>query len=160
MAELWVVDASPLISLDRIGSLDLLARLGHELVVPASVLAEVARGPNPIAPDQIGAHRAVSVPTIHPVVAAWDLGIGESEVLSWALSTAGSTAILDDRAARRCAATLSIPTRGTLHVVIEAKRSGVIPAVAPLIDRLRNGGLFLSDALVRSALAAAGEERS
>jgi predicted nucleic acid-binding protein len=69
----------------------------------------------------------------------------------------GPTAILDDRAARRCAAALNIPTRGTLHVVIQAKHSGVIPAVAPLIDRLRHAGLFLSDALVLSALQAAGE---
>jgi predicted nucleic acid-binding protein len=119
MAEIWVVNASPLISLDRSGSLDLLPRLGRELVIPAGVLAEIARGPSPIAPVQVGAHRAVSVPIIHPVVAAWDLGTGESEVLSWAASNVGSTAVLDDRAARRCAATLNVPTRGTLYIVIE-----------------------------------------
>jgi predicted nucleic acid-binding protein len=157
MAEIWVVNASPLISLDRTGSIDILLRLARDLVIPAGVLAEIARGPSPIAPSQLGMHRAVSVPTIHPVVAAWDLGTGESEVLSWAVANPEATALLDDRAARRCAAALNIPTRGTLHVVIEAKRSGVVPAVAPLIDRLRNAGLYLSDALVRSALEAAGE---
>ncbi|HEY8925914.1 MAG TPA: DUF3368 domain-containing protein [Polyangia bacterium] len=97
------------------------------------------------------------VPAIHPVVAAWDLGTGESEVISWAAGATGATAIVDDRAARRCAATLGIPTRGTLHVVLEAKRAGLISAVAPLIEGLRVAGLFLSDAVVQSALAAANE---
>ncbi len=34
---------------------------------------------------------------------AWDLGAGESAVLTWARRNPGFTAILDDRAARRCA---------------------------------------------------------
>ena len=38
MAEVWVVNASPLIILDRLDHLDLLARLGHTLVVPGGVL--------------------------------------------------------------------------------------------------------------------------
>jgi predicted nucleic acid-binding protein len=87
------------------------------------------------------------------------LGLWQSEH-AHSVASPGSTAILDDRAARRGATALNIPTRVTLHVVIEAKRSGVVPAVAPLIDCLRNAGLFLSDALVRSALEAAGEEHA
>ena len=70
MVETWVVNASSLISLDRIGRLDILSRLARDLVIPTGVLVEISKGPNPIHPNQIGAHRAVSVPTTHPVVAA------------------------------------------------------------------------------------------
>ena len=41
MAEVWVVNSSPLIVLDRLGRLDLLARLGNTLIVPGGVLAEI-----------------------------------------------------------------------------------------------------------------------
>jgi predicted nucleic acid-binding protein len=158
VAETWVVNASPLISLDRIGSLHLLTELGREVVVPGAVLAEIGKGPKPIAAGQIGPHKSVATVALHPIVAAWDLGSGESDVLSWAALSAGAIAILDDRAARRCAAALSIPTRGTLHVVLEAKkRAGLVSIVGPLIHRLRASGLFLSDAVVRDALRIAGE---
>lgn len=157
VADTWVVNASPLISLDRIGSLGLLTELGRDVVVPAAVLAEIGKGPKPIAVGQIGLHRSVATTALHPIVAAWDLGSGESDVLSWAASEAGTIAILDDRAARRCAAALGIPTRGTLHVLLEAKRAGLVPTVAPLIERLRVSGIFLSDAVVRDALRIAGE---
>ena len=42
IAEVWVVNASPLIILDRIGQLDLFARLGNKLLVPGGVLAEIS----------------------------------------------------------------------------------------------------------------------
>jgi predicted nucleic acid-binding protein len=41
----WVVNASPLILLAKVGRLDLLPTLANQLVVPASVMAEVQAGP-------------------------------------------------------------------------------------------------------------------
>jgi hypothetical protein len=41
---------------------------------------------------------------VHSVISAWDLGLGESEVLAWANERPGWEAILDDKAARDCAA--------------------------------------------------------
>jgi len=40
--------------------------------------------------------------SIDPLVAAWDLGQGESAVLSFALKNAEYWAVMDDREARRC----------------------------------------------------------
>ena len=42
-----------------------------------------------------------------PRVLAWDLGPGESAVLELALAVPGSTAVIDDLAARRCAAVIA-----------------------------------------------------
>ncbi len=78
MAECWVVNASPLISLDRIGLLDILGRLGREVVIPRGVLDEVARGPAPITPGRLAIHRTVVISAIDPVAAGWALGRGES----------------------------------------------------------------------------------
>lgn len=156
-AEVWVVNASPLISLERIGCIALPARLSKEVVIPAAVIAEIGAGPKALAPAQIGPHRLVTVPAINPVVAAWDLGPGESEVVSWAASTTGAVAVIDDRAARNCAAALGVRTIGTLRVLLDAKAAGLVPAVRPLLDGLRASGLFVSDALVERCLRLAGE---
>jgi predicted nucleic acid-binding protein len=158
VAEVWVVNASPLIVLDRLGRIDLLARLGNTLIVPGGVVAEISRGPRPINPDRLDFFRTVVVEAIDPVVAAWDLGRGESEVLTCAASVDADVAVLDDRSARRCATALGLATHGTLHVLLKAKEAGLLPSVAPMIERARAEGLFLSDALVAKVLVLAGEK--
>ena len=44
-------------------------------------------------------------------------------------------------------------------MLAEAKRTGIVPVVAPIVDALREDGFWLSDALVAQILAAAGENR-
>ncbi|MDZ7954701.1 hypothetical protein [Nostoc sp. DedQUE09] len=58
------------------------------------------------------------------IVAAWDLGKGESQVLSLALKNSDCAAIVDDRAARRCGQALGITTIRTGGLLILAKRRG------------------------------------
>ncbi len=154
--DVWVVNASPLITLEKIGCLGLLAQLAKEVILPSAVIAEVAAGPRPLLPAQLGPHRLVTGTAVHPMVAAWDLGAGESEVVSCAAAS-GAVAVIDDRAARNCAAALAIPTKGTLRVLLDAKSLGFVPAIRPLVDGLRSAGLFLSDALIEKALKSAGE---
>jgi hypothetical protein len=47
----------------------------------------------------------------------WDLGPGESQVIALCISGSRS-AVLDDRAARRCAAAHNVPVIGTLGIVL------------------------------------------
>lgn len=122
-------------------------------------MAEVSAGPMALTPEKLGHHRVVHVTGLHPGVAAWDLGAGESEILSWIIAEPGAIAILDDRSARQCAATFGIRTRGTLGVLLDAKRAGLITTVGPLIDKLRGGGLYLSDTIIENALKIAGEAK-
>ena len=77
----------------------------------------------------------VDPPAVPPIIQAWDLGAGESSVLAWAFANPGTLAILDDLAARRCAATLRIPVRGTLGLVLLAKQRGRIAAARPVLER-------------------------
>ncbi|MFZ6031519.1 MAG: DUF3368 domain-containing protein [Chloroflexota bacterium] len=62
--------------------------------------------------------------------------------------------LLDEKDARR----LAIPLLGTVGVLAQAKRSGLITSLRPLFDQLRShGGFRLSDAVYRDALRSAGE---
>jgi predicted nucleic acid-binding protein len=155
-----VVDASPLILLSKAGLLDFLRLDAGMVFVPDAVAREVRAHRHRAgrkALDNTPWLRVVRVPGIPPVVEAWDLGAGESSVLAWARAHPGTAAILDDLAARRCAATMGIPLRGTLGLVLLAKKRRLIPAARPVMARLREAGLYLSDRTLDEALALVGE---
>ena len=89
-----MLNAFPLIVLARIGQADLFAGLADEIVVPQSVAEEIQAGPPDDRAKQLlagGAFRTVKVPASLPEVVAWDLGAGETAVLSFARLHAGWT---------------------------------------------------------------------
>jgi len=90
-------------------------------------------------------------------MAAWDLGVGETAVLSWALKQAEFEAILDDRAARKCALVQGIHFRGTLGVILAARRRNLVPKAKPICDDLVAAGLLIDPKLVADALRLVGE---
>jgi predicted nucleic acid-binding protein len=156
-----VVNASPLIVLFQSGQAALLGQLWHEVLVPGAVWEEVlAGGPQDAAAQRLPAvpwARRMEVSVIAPVIAAWDLGLGESEVLTFALTHPGYRAMVDDAGARRCARTFGIPILGTGGTLILAKRRGLIASVSASLTILRNAGLWLSDDIVTLLKQQAGE---
>jgi len=161
VAGVLVVNASPLILLSRIGRLDLLPALGGAVVVPQSVLSELEAG-NHVdgAADAVRANSAlVVVPDVGVPASllAWDLGAGETQVLSHCLERVGALAVLDDRAARRCAEAFELARLGTLGVVVRAKRQGLVRKARPLLEALMSHGLRLKPEFVRAVLQKVGE---
>lgn len=155
-----VLNASPLITLFRSGQADLLPRLFAHIVVPEAVWQEVvldewedkaarelSQQPWPVRADVV----------ISPRVATWELGAGETAVLSHALANPPMRAVIDDKDARRCAQTLNIPMLGTGGLLVLAKRRGLLTSVGEGIERLRYSGLWLSDEIVRILKTQAGE---
>lgn len=161
MAEKSVINASPLIYLSRAGLLNMLQVISPEIVVPQTVAAEILqRGATDITAQAIRQNdwlKVLPTPAVPPEIIAWSLGAGESAVLSWALTNINTEAIIDDLAARRCAAALQIPVRGTLGIVLTAKQRGEIAAARPLLEKLRQNGMYLSDKVLNKALALIGE---
>ncbi|MHC5724133.1 MAG: DUF3368 domain-containing protein, partial [Nostoc sp.] len=117
MAELPVINTSPLIFLTKGGFLDLLLLMGSSIIVPDAVAAEIqAYGEidvTVVALNNTDWLVVQETPPVPNVIQNWDLGQGESAVLTWGYVNPGTEVILDDLAARRCAATLGIPVRGT-----------------------------------------------
>ncbi len=161
LAERPAANASPLILLARAGLLEFLQLAGPEIAVPSAVADEVRReGPNDPAVRALESTawlKVVEVPPPPAVVLGWDLGAGESAVLSWAHAHPGTVAIVDDLAARRCAAAIRIPVRGTLGLVLIAKQRGQIKAARPVLESMRASGMYLSDGVMNRALALVGE---
>ncbi|MUG93267.1 DUF3368 domain-containing protein [Scytonema sp. UIC 10036] len=156
-----VINASPLILLTKAGLLELLQLLNTEILVPAAVVTEIQQyGEMDVTAQalaQITWLIVVETPPVPEIILASNLDLGESAVLTWAYFHPGTEAIVDDLAARRCAASLGITVRGTLGIVLNAKQKGAIPSARPLLEQLRLCGMYLSDRVMNQALALVGE---
>ena len=151
-------DAGPLMALGVLDRLDLLARLFLRTLIPEAVLAECVARPDLADARVIRAavdRGAFEVLAVEPV-AHVPLGLGERSAIALAQEH-GALLLVDDRAARRHAETVGLRVVGTLGLLVQAKRRGWLPRVAPCIERLHASGRFLSAAAIDAALAAAGE---
>lgn len=99
----------------------------------------------------------VPAPPVPPDIQVWGLGLGESSVLALAVSRPQMVAIIDDLPARKCAESLDLPVRGTLGIVLVAKRRGLIPAARPVLEDLIQSGMYLSRRVLDEALRRVGE---
>jgi predicted nucleic acid-binding protein len=157
VADVWVVDASPLIALAHADNLELLEKLPADLVVPMAVVEEILAGPDDPARRALslgwGPRQAATVPER---VAEWGLGKGESAVLTLAIELE-ATAVLDDRNARRSAKALGVSVIGTLGVIIRAKKHGLIAAAQPVIRSVVDAGLYYDDHAIQTLLSSVGE---
>lgn len=156
-----MVNSSPLIILTRAGILEFLQLVGGQIFVCSAVAQEIAAyGPDdPTVRAVAGADWLVIVeaPPVPSSLRRLGLGEGETATLAWAMNHPGATAILDDSEARRAAVSLGVPVVGTLGLILAAKEHGRILEAAPVVERARRAGLYLSDRLVRASLARIGE---
>ena len=157
-----VCDTSPLQYLHQIRLLHLLPSLAARTVIPPAVEKELLAGkaqgidlPDLRALDWLSVRHPVSRPAV-PLVR--DLGPGETEVLMLGLEAPSSVLVLDDALARRVAKTLGIPFTGTLGLLLDAKRVGLISSVAPLLDQLQDLRFRLSSGARSAVLRLAEEE--
>ncbi len=161
MSKRWVVNASPLIVLGKIGRLALLQTLTDGLVISYAVVQEIIAGNE--SDDsrkwvlQEGVKHTQTFEQLDPIIASWDLGTGESAVLSFARQHSDFEAVIDDRAARNCAKALQIPVRGTLGIVLLAKQAQLIPKTKVVIEELRNAGLRMDATTIQAILELSGE---
>jgi len=65
--------------------------------------------------------------------------------------------LMDERLGREVARRKGFTEMGRAGLLLVAKRQGLIPAIAPILDQWRRSGYFLSSDLVRTLLKRAGE---
>jgi predicted nucleic acid-binding protein len=158
---LVIINTSPLLYLYQVNCLELLQQLYSTITVPPAVLQELETGKlqgvdvpevNSIEWIQI---RPVASATIIPAVI--DLGQGEAEVIALGLENPSSLLVFDDSLARRIADLYGLKYTGTLGVLVKAKQSGYLSAVAPIINMLRSKGMWLTDKIISDVLRLSGE---
>lgn len=78
-------------------------------------------------------------------------------MLGWVHGHPDFEAILDDRAARKCAGVHGLHVRGTLGVILAAKVRRLIPAAKPVCVDLVQAGFHIKPTLLSEALRLVGE---
>ena len=157
----WVVNASPLILLGKTDQLGLLGALADQIAIPKAVVEEVGAKPDGSATIEAIANAPAFVMVENevatPDILSWDLGAGETQVIAHALAHNAERVVIDDLEARRCAKAMGLNIIGTLGIVGRAKAMGLIDLAEPVLRRLRETGLYVSDELVQRLLREVGE---
>jgi uncharacterized protein len=161
--QLLVVDAGPLIALAVAGVLHLVLKQ-FELCVPQPVLDECLRDPYGPGAALIrecsicAGFSSVSDTAINTLDSAYLMGLGSGEiaVLSYAHQHK-QVALVDERRARRIAQQLGVSVVGSGAVLLALKKSGAVASIRPALVAWQMHGYFLSAALQKQLLDAAGE---
>lgn len=161
MKRRWVVNSSPIIALAKVGQIHLFSDLFDDIIIPGGVAEEIEQGPEDD-PAKIwlrdyGLKWVQNVAQINPIIMAWDLGCGESEVISMAYDNSHYGVILDDRAARNCAYSMGMKVCGTIGILLFAKRYKKIKRVSNILNELCRVGFRISPKLFKIALELSGE---
>ncbi len=157
----WVINTSPLILLGKADLLKVISPLASCWIIPNSVISEVSikSAVEPLLAQLAKTSQVLcqTAPMIDPIIANWNLGPGESEVITLALQQDSHGVVLDDLQARKCAQILNLPLMGSLGLVVKAKKAGLLDTVKPAFEKLIASGLYLDSRLVNQVLTAVGE---
>lgn len=154
-----VSNTTPLITLAGVGLLDVLPALYHEIQIPEAVFTEYQQGRArfPGSPDLAALPWLIVHATDPDPAVPTTLDAGEAEAIALARAVHARLILLDERRGRAAAAQLGLPVAGTLAVLLQAKRQGLIPLLTPVLDQMIAQGRRISPHLHTWVLAQAGE---
>lgn len=139
---LVIADTSVLLNLCRVGHDHLLPGLFSEIRIPPAVQSEFLRLAHThprfaglALPGWVKIAPSVFVPT--EVLQCPGLDAGETEALALAIEMHADAVLLDEIAARQAAAKLHLTFIGIAGILLRAKVQGLIPALRPVLARLR-----------------------
>ena len=157
-----VCNATPLIAFARIERLDLLHEIAGNIVIPDEVAKEIRN------------HRNTAFGAVHLERETWIsveavqssaqtqlllpvLDRGEAEVIALALERQAELVLMDELTGRKVAQSLNLTVTGTVGILIRAKQKGRIPAVGPLLEKMRHCGIRYSERFMQAVLQQIGE---
>ena len=151
---------SPLVGLFGINRLSLLRDLYTEVWIPKVVEKEFLKKDPVVRREAL--ENAPWIKTVNltdPQTAAVhaELDDGEAEALALANEHDARLVLLDEKRGRQKAKKIGLMAKGTVGILQEAKREGLIDAIKPLLTQLRDNGMRLSESLVNNTRREAGE---
>ena len=117
-------------------------------------------------PDTFGArefdeaewlHR-LSSPLVIPALLRNSLDVGEASVIQLAPDRRILTVCIDESVGRRMARLSGLSVTGSLGILLRARREGHQLSIREAIERMREKGVWLSDAVAHLAIEQGGEQ--
>jgi hypothetical protein len=158
-----VSNASPIINLAAVERLDLLRQLYGQVTIPQAVYDEmVVAGAGQPGATKVATSGWIKTRQVtnETVVAALRLELdpGEAEAIALAVELKADSLLLDERKGREIALRLGCKTVGLLGILVEAKHTGLVPAVKPIMDELiERAGFWITASLYDRVLQAVEE---
>jgi predicted nucleic acid-binding protein len=156
-----IVNNTPLVAFWAIGRLDILRSLFDEILIPAAVRDEFLATEKESRRRTLREEswiRVVEVQNPRRTQSFVGLDTGETEVLVLAEEQGASLVLIDERKARRFAERMGLPLSGTLGVLLLAKEEKIISAIAPILQKIQEAGLYFHSELIERVLQLAGEK--
>jgi predicted nucleic acid-binding protein len=153
----FVSNSSPLIALLRIQRLDLVPAILESVLIPPAVAREI-RPSIPDLPDWLRVRALSGAPSL--LGSRGRLGDGEWEAIALASEVGAAAILIDDRPARRLAEMAGLSVIGTLGLLLEAKKVGLIRTIRPELDKLLETSFFLGEQLYDLCCIHLGRARS
>jgi predicted nucleic acid-binding protein len=144
-------DTSCLILLEKIGELDLLHQVFGEITVTQIIADEYGLQ----LPNWILLQNPIDQKYQRVLEASVDKG--EASAIALAVELVDCLLIIDDLKGRNLADAIGIKITGTFGVILEAKLSGKINLVKPLLAKIKQTDFRLSDNLEKLILIKANE---
>lgn len=159
-----ISDTTPLISLMKIGSLDILEKMYKEIIVPKAVYDELIINMDYQSEIDI-IQKCTFLQTkivkenlsVSLLQKQLKLDLGESEAIVLANSINADLIIIDERKARRIAKDIGLNVTGTLGILVEAKQRGLVKELKPLLDKLIKNEIRISKRLYQDILGLVNE---
>lgn len=155
-----IVNNSPLVALWELGHLALLRELYAKVLIPKQVEEEFVKKEQNARQTALGDAPWIEVVQLAtPLTDADYVGLdrGEAAVLALAKERGTQLVIFDDLDARKYAQEIGLPVTGTVGVLVDAKKKGLLDVIEPLLMQMQTNGVYLGDAVIEYALRQAGE---
>lgn len=151
MPKIIISDASCLILLDKIGELEILNKLFGIIITTSEVAKEFGQ---PL-PSQFEIRDPKD--KNYQSIIQTSLDKGEASAIALAIELDDCLLIIDDLKGRKFAHQLGLIIIGTIGVVVDAKLSGIIPSVKPIIRKIKATNFRMTKQLEEIILKKAGE---
>ncbi len=146
-----ISDTTPILSLLKLGKLELLQSLYAKVIIPNEVFKEIERGRDKPYYVDLTMFDWISIIEISNVGSRSffvDLDDGEAEVLVLAKEINADLVIMDELMGRRFARQLDYNLTGTIGVLLKAKQKGLVLSVNDLLLELTRKGTWISSKLI------------
>ena len=142
-----VSNTSPLLIYAKAEFLWVLQALFAEILVPTAVMEEILVKRDK-ASRAIQAAEWIRPQALHAAPWRGPLDPGDAEAIALAQETKADLLLLDERVGRGIARQAGIQTTGSLGILGQAHRAGLLQNPSADVQTLRNAGLWISDGLV------------
>ena len=156
-----VANTGPLIALATVDHVGLLDELFH-VIVPEAVREELEAGEHISGKHSLvrALHRFAEFhePSGMDPLLPIELDAGEASVIQCAREMHINVVLIDERKGRRLARRVyGLQTIGTARILVECKLRGLLPAVGPVLEAMRQEGYWINESIVAWAKSRVGE---